>query len=337
MREPGKKFLKYLIICICMIFYIFIVTACNGQKGGYEIPDNTNKAATDINAGNDINSVDTESKGEKDIKIETSDSQTSEIKESKTGTSETGTSGTAISGDSGANYYYVAGDGVRLREKASTNSNIILKLNLGTKVKYLDREGDWIKVKYDGETGYIRHDLLSDTQPQDISDNEAGSNSNQAAGEISKAKIIIKKSDRILELWDEDNLVGSYPIGLGWDPVGDKQREGDGRTPEGIYYVCTRNNRSRFYLSLGISYPNKEDAEEALEAGLIDQNTFEQIADAIDRKGTPPWNTPMGGEIMIHGHGSHSDWTAGCVAVDNDVMDILWEYCPIGTPIIIEP
>lgn len=328
MIKPGKKFFKYLIICICLIFCIVNVTACNGKKDGNEVPGNTNKAATDMNAGNDINSVNTEEKGEKDTKQETYDSNTSEIKEtSEKKESETGP----------PNYFYVAGDGVRLREKASTDSNIILILNRGTKVKYIDREGDWIKVRYDGETGYIRHDLLSDTQPQDISGNEAGPSSNQAANETGNTKIIVKKSDRILELWDGDNLAGSYPIGLGWDPVGDKQREGDGRTPEGTYYVCTRNDRSRFYLSLGISYPNKEDAKEALEAGLIDQNTFEQIADAIDSKTAPPWNTPMGGEIMIHGHGSHSDWTAGCVAVDNDVMDILWEHCPIGTPIIIEP
>lgn len=192
-------------------------------------------------------------------------------------------------------------------------------------------------MKYDGETGYIRNDLLSYTEPQDLSASENEFTANQSTGEISKPKIIVKKSERVLELWDDDSVYGTYPIGLGWEPIGDKQKEGDGRTPEGIYYVCTRNNYSRFYLSLGVSYPNKDDAREALETGLIDQTTFEQIADAIDRKTVPPWNTPMGGEIMIHGHGSHSDWTAGCVAVDNDIMDILWDTCPLGTPIIIEP
>ena len=154
---------------------------------------------------------------------------------------------------------------------------------------------------------------------------------------IKKPKIIIKKEKRILELWDGDILYDTYPIGLGKNPVGAKKKEGDGRTPEGEYYICTRNSKSKFYLSLGISYPNKEDGKKALETGLIDQKTYDKIADAINRKIAPPWNTPLGGEIMIHGHGSHSDWTAGCVAVDNDIMDILWDNCPTGTPVIIEP
>lgn len=155
--------------------------------------------------------------------------------------------------------------------------------------------------------------------------------------EVSSPKIIVKKSERVLELWDGDHLYGSYSIGLGWEPIGDKKIEGDGRTPQGTYYVCTRNDRSRFYLSLGVSYPNKEDAKEALEEGTIDQSTYEEIADAIDGKSQPPWYTAMGGEIMIHGMGGDSDWTAGCIAVDNEVMDILWEFCPTKTPIIIEP
>ncbi len=166
---------------------------------------------------------------------------------------------------------------------------------------------------------------------------EEAANTGDTADIISNPKIIVRKSDRILELWDNDSLYGSYPIGLGWEPVGDKQKEGDGRTPEGTYYVCTRNNYSRFYLSLGVSYPNKEDADEAIEAGYIDQSTHQQIVDAINQNKQPPWNTALGGEIMIHGHGAQSDWTAGCVAVENNIMDILWDNCPLGTPIIIMP
>lgn len=156
-------------------------------------------------------------------------------------------------------------------------------------------------------------------------------------GEIENPKIVIKKSNRALELWDGEELRVTFPIGLGWNPIGDKQKEGDGCTPEGTYYVCTRNEKSSFYLSLGVSYPNKEDAKEALDKGLIDQSAYTQIKDAIDSKESPPWYTPMGGEIMIHGRGSHSDWTAGCVAVEDDIMDVLWDNCPMGTPIIIEP
>ena len=135
----------------------------------------------------------------------------------------------------------------------------------------------------------------------------------------------------------ETSLYGSFPIGLGWEPAGHKQAEGDGRTPEGSYYVCLRNGNSSYYLSLGISYPNKEDAKAALDAGTIDQNTYRQIADAIDTWSRPPWNTALGGEIMIHGGGGSSDWTVGCIAVDNSVMDVLWKHCPNKTPVIIMP
>ncbi|TAH64015.1 MAG: hypothetical protein EWM47_13270 [Anaerolineaceae bacterium] len=246
-------------------------------------------------------------------------------------------------------YYYVIGNVVRLRENASLESNTINLLSLGTRVKYMEKKGDWIKVKYDNEIGYIRNDLLSETEPiedmgdmediegmEDIAETPLEPTVNSIDG-IDNPKIVVMKADRILQLWDGDTLKASYPIGLGWEPVGDKEKEGDGKTPEGTYYVCTRNNFSRFYLSLGLSYPNIEDANEGLEAGLIDLSTYNQIEDAIDRGVQPPWNTALGGEIMIHGHGSQSDWTAGCIAVDNDIMDILWEHCRIGTRVIIEP
>ena len=126
-------------------------------------------------------------------------------------------------------------------------------------------------------------------------------------------------------------------IGLGRNPEGHKQREGDGRTPEGEYYVCVKNHNSSFYLSLGVSYPNKVDAAAALEDGRIDRTVYNRIVDAIDKGQQPDWYTPLGGEIMIHGHGGSRDWTAGCIAVDNEVMDILFEYCSVGTKITILP
>ena len=150
-------------------------------------------------------------------------------------------------------------------------------------------------------------------------------------------KIVVKKSERILELWDGDTLFGSCSIGLGWKPEGTKKTEGDGKTPEGEYYVCVRNDQSSYYLSLGVSYPNVSDAEAAFEEGTIDQETYDEIIEANNNKTRPPQKTAMGGEIMIHGCGGDRDWTAGCVAVDDDIMDILWQYCPNKTPIIIEP
>ena len=74
-----------------------------------------------------------------------------------------------------------------------------------------------------------------------------------------------------------------------------------------------------------------------MEAGIIDQNTYNQIKDAINSEEQPTWDTALGGAIMIHGYGSQSDWTAGCIAVNDDIMDILWEHCHMGTSVIIEP
>lgn len=243
----------------------------------------------------------------------------------------------------GVTLYYVTGEGVRMRESPSTGAEILGHLNHGAEVVRLSGDGDWSRVEYEKGTGYVHNNYLSTSRPksrevllQDTSDT-LDTSDRVTEDELTSPRIIVKKSERILELWDGDTLYGSYPIGLGWSPEGDKQKEGDGRTPEGTYYVCTRNSYSSFYLSLGVSYPNKEDAASALEEGSIDQDTYRQIADAAERYTQPPWNTAMGGEIMIHGMGSGSDWTAGCVAVDNDVMDLLWKHCPMKTPIIIQP
>ena len=153
--------------------------------------------------------------------------------------------------------------------------------------------------------------------------------------DTAKAYIQVFKSERRLELFHGEDCIGKFPVGLGFCPVGRKQKTGDGKTPEGTYYICTRNPDSKFYLSLGISYPNHQDAEEAYEQGSITLEQFEQMTQANINGVRPPWDTPLGGEIMIHGHGSSKDWTAGCIAVEDDVMDIIWRYCSLGAEIII--
>jgi murein L,D-transpeptidase YafK len=150
-------------------------------------------------------------------------------------------------------------------------------------------------------------------------------------------RIIVYKSDRRLELYSNGEMVRAYRIGLGTNPVGDKVRQGDRRTPEGQFYVCIKNPKSQFYLSLGLSYPNEEDAERGLRDGLIDRVRYNQIVNAIRSRRTPPQNTALGGEIFIHGHGSASDWTWGCVALDNPDIKELFDAVPVGTPVLIRP
>lgn len=150
-------------------------------------------------------------------------------------------------------------------------------------------------------------------------------------------RIVVSKAKRHLALYSNEKVVRVYRVGLGFSPVGDKARQGDGRTPEGEFYVCVKNANSRFYLSLGLSYPNKRHAERGLAGGLITQAQFNEIARAIDRRTRPRWDTELGGEIFIHGHGSSSDWTLGCVALDNKDMKELFDAVPKGTPVLIAP
>jgi murein L,D-transpeptidase YafK len=154
---------------------------------------------------------------------------------------------------------------------------------------------------------------------------------------LADPRIVVKKGERRLTLFDGDTQVRAYRVGLGFAPVGDKTRQGDGRTPEGSFYVCVKNAASKFYLSLGLSYPNQEHAARGLRVGLINRAQHSEIIRALANRQRPPWDTRLGGEIFIHGNGSASDWTWGCVALDNADMKELFEAVEKGTPVIIEP
>lgn len=189
------------------------------------------------------------------------------------------------------------------------------------------------------EIGYIDSACLQEEDPgRQIRPIEAPALSVEEAGTVS---IHIVKSERLLELLSDGEVIAAYSIGLGGWPYDPKDVKGDSRTPEGTYYICLRNTASRFHLALGLSYPNKEDAARGYANGVISQKQKRAIEAAIDAGEKPPWNTALGGEIEIHGAseegiGSAWDWTAGCIAVEDEVIDILWDYCPLGTEVIIE-
>src|SRR6266849_1956863 len=150
-------------------------------------------------------------------------------------------------------------------------------------------------------------------------------------------KIVVKKAQRQLLLFSADKLVRTYRIGLGLSPVGDKVRAGDRRTPEGDFYIFTKNDKSAFYLSLGLSYPNVPHAELGLRDGLINRSQYETIMRALKARKAPPQNTRLGGDIYIHGHGSSSDWTWGRVALENEDIRELFDAVNVGTPVTIQP
>ena len=149
--------------------------------------------------------------------------------------------------------------------------------------------------------------------------------------------IYISKKGNTLTLKQYAREIGTWPAKLGrQSAAGDKVQEGDEITPSGKFYVCTRNDKSLYYLALGLSYPSTEDAERGLEQGLITQEQYDAIVKANKNGEQPPWDTPLGGAIEIHGD-QGSGGTAGCIAMTNDVMDILWSYCSIGVPVTIGP
>jgi murein L,D-transpeptidase YafK len=133
--------------------------------------------------------------------------------------------------------------------------------------------------------------------------------------ELKQPEIIIRKKQRTLEVYDGGKLIKTFTMVLGFAPTGDKEVEGDGKTPEGEFYVFTKNDKSKFHLSLGLSYPSKADAARGLATGLITAAERDEIVSAIDKKKMPPQKTALGGEIYIHGGGIESDWTWGCVAL----------------------
>ena len=145
------------------------------------------------------------------------------------------------------------------------------------------------------------------------------------AGEFPVAdKVVVDKSDRKLHLLIDGEPFRSFDIALGIRPDGDKQEEGDFRTPEGLYLLDTRNPHSEYFLSIHVSYPNGRDIREAAARGVS-----------------------PGGAIMIHGQPNEptrsetyyrtQNWTNGCIAVSNSDMIDIWLMTGDNTPIEIRP
>jgi murein L,D-transpeptidase YafK len=146
-----------------------------------------------------------------------------------------------------------------------------------------------------------------------------------SAGEFPMAdQVVIDKSDRVLHLIDDGEILRTFEIALGLAPEGDKKKEGDFKTPEGSYSLDTRNPNSDFFLSIHVSYPDASDRREANTTG----------------------DAP-GGSIMIHGQPNEptrsetyyrtQDWTNGCIAVSNSDMIDIWLMTTPNTPIEIRP
>jgi len=152
-------------------------------------------------------------------------------------------------------------------------------------------------------------------------------------------RILVAKQSRQLNLLSGPDVLRTYLIELGRNAEVDKSVEGDEATPLGDFYICAKNPRSRYFLSLCISYPNAEDAERGLAAGLISAAEHGQILDALKAGRMPPQHTRLGGEIYIHGYGGRAapQGTRGCIALSDDDMQHLYDRAVIGTPVTILP
>ena len=132
----------------------------------------------------------------------------------------------------------------------------------------------------------------------------------------------VSKKDRKMYAYSDGELVKTYNVSLGWCPKGPKRVKGDGKTPEGVYFINDKNPHSVAYKNLGISYPNSDDVKNARELG----------------------KSP-GGDVKIHGLMNRwgflgrlkmlRNWTAGCIAVDNSDMEELYNHVKIGAKIKI--
>ena len=133
-------------------------------------------------------------------------------------------------------------------------------------------------------------------------------------------QILVDKSQRKMYLMNGNKTIEKFKIDLGFSPKGHKEKQGDGHTPEGLYFIDRQNYHSKYFLSMGISYPNAKDTVRANSMGI-----------------------DPGGDIFIHGGPRYKgeygkrDWTAGCISVSDKNMLSIYSMVKVGTPILIKP
>jgi murein L,D-transpeptidase YafK len=136
------------------------------------------------------------------------------------------------------------------------------------------------------------------------------------------SRIVVEKAARRMTVYDGDKALRTYPIALGFSPEGDKRRQGDGRTPEGLFRIDRKNPGSAYTLSLGLDYPQAEDRARGVAGGY-----------------------DPGGDIMIHGQPNSvpdttqlkGDWTAGCIAVSNAAIREIYAATEVGAVVEVRP
>ena len=152
--------------------------------------------------------------------------------------------------------------------------------------------------------------------------------------DVAKQTLSILQGDQVKQVFRN--------ISLGRNGYTLDRHEGDGKTPLGVFHVAWINTNSRFHLFFGLDYPNQQYAEAALRHNIIDFDTYDAIRRALFRGDLPPQDTPLGGNIGIHGLGGGnryiheiSNWTEGCIALTNEQIDKLARWVTLGTRVVI--
>ena len=216
--------------------------------------------------------------------------------------------------------YYTVEHGITMYSPADT-TRPYLHLRFREQVNVIEKGVEWSQVRtLDGANGMVR------------------------TSQLSNVWLRISKESQTLFVYKGGALIAQYPTDLGYNFFADKEKRGAAaepdhwRTPEGEFYVVSKNPQSEFYRALVLNYPNGEDAERGREAGLISEAEYETIKQADKLFRMPPMGTRLGGWIEIHGDGTgrRANWTHGCIAVLNDEIDRLWDLVDVGTPVLID-
>jgi len=197
----------------------------------------------------------------------------------------------------------------------------VKRLPVRTPLHRLNCTANWCRVRTEsGRTGFV------------------------PAAALSNIWIHVSKAHQRLSLYRGPRRIETFEIDVGYNTFADKKKRGSPnerdhwRTPEGTFYVVDKNPQSEFYKALLLNYPTAADAERGLKQGLISRDQYEAIVQAQKQRRQPPMGTKLGGWIEIHGEGTGgaTNWTQGCVAVQNQVMNKLWVDVQVGTPVLIE-
>jgi murein L,D-transpeptidase YafK len=164
--------------------------------------------------------------------------------------------------------------------------------------------------------------------------------------QASEYQLLISKKNKELIVEKAGEIVKKYHIATGKGGKGTKRRQGDSKTPQGVYRIAKFKESSKFHYFIQLDYPNLIDAWYGYKNKTIDSKDFKRIATAYKNRETPPQDTELGGFIGIHGLGVENDekltihqeinWTEGCIALTNAEINDLRKFVDVGTPVIIK-